>query len=42
MKEMDRYQHVDNIGKGSFGVITRVRRAEDGKVDTQVSDDAAH
>lgn len=30
--ELERYKHVDGIGKGSFGVITRVKRVGDGKV----------
>lgn len=29
---MDKYKLVSNIGKGSFGVISKVQRVEDGKV----------
>lgn len=31
VSEMDKYQLVSNIGKGSFGVISKVKRLEDGK-----------
>lgn len=30
--EMDKYKILSNIGKGSFGVIMKVQRLEDGKV----------
>lgn len=30
--ELDKYTIVSNIGKGSFGVISKVKRHEDGKV----------
>lgn len=30
--EMDKYRLVSNIGKGSFGVISKIQRIEDGKV----------
>lgn len=30
--EMDKYRLVSNIGKGSFGVISKVQRVEDNKV----------
>jgi serine/threonine protein kinase len=31
VSELDKYKHVSNIGKGSFGVISKVQRLEDGK-----------
>ncbi|KAL1412726.1 hypothetical protein Q8F55_000473 [Vanrija albida] len=31
ISEMDKYKLVSNIGKGSFGVISKVQRVEDGK-----------
>ena len=30
--ELAKYKLVSNIGKGSFGVISKVQRLEDGKV----------
>ena len=35
--EMDNYKMVSTIGKGSFGVITKVQRVEDGKVRVVIS-----
>jgi hypothetical protein len=32
VSELERYQLLSNIGKGSFGVISKVRRVEDGRV----------
>jgi len=32
VSELEKYQLISNIGKGSFGVISKVRRVEDGKV----------
>ena len=29
--ELDRYKLVSNIGKGSFGVISKVQRVDDGR-----------
>lgn len=29
--ELDKYKLVSNIGKGSFGVISKVQRLEDGR-----------
>ena len=29
--EMEKYRLVSNIGKGSFGVISKVQRVDDGK-----------
>jgi len=29
---MDKYELIENIGKGSFGVVSKVRRKADGKV----------
>lgn len=34
--EMDKYRLVENIGKGSFGVISKVQRIEDGKVGAEI------
>lgn len=31
VSELDKYRLVSNIGKGSFGVISKVQRIEDGK-----------
>jgi NIMA (never in mitosis gene a)-related kinase len=30
--ELEKYQLISNIGKGSFGVISKVRRVDDGRV----------
>lgn len=32
VSELEKYKLVSNIGKGSFGVISKVQRVEDGKV----------
>jgi hypothetical protein len=32
VSELEKYKHISNIGKGSFGVISKVQRIEDGKV----------
>lgn len=29
--ELQRYRFISNIGKGSFGIITRVERIDDGR-----------
>ena len=29
--EMDNYEKIEDIGKGSFGVVTKIRRKSDGK-----------
>jgi NIMA (never in mitosis gene a)-related kinase len=31
VSELERYKLVSNIGKGSFGVISKVQRVDDGK-----------
>jgi NIMA (never in mitosis gene a)-related kinase len=31
VSELDRYKLVSNIGKGSFGVISKVQRVDDGR-----------
>lgn len=31
VSELEKYKLVSNIGKGSFGVISKVQRIEDGK-----------
>jgi len=31
VSELDKYKLISNIGKGSFGVISKVQRVEDGK-----------
>lgn len=31
ISELDRYKLISNIGKGSFGVISKVQRIEDGR-----------
>lgn len=36
--EMDKYRLVSNIGKGSFGVISKIQRIEDGKVSSPRTD----
>lgn len=36
--EMEKYRLVSNIGKGSFGVISKVQRIEDGKVSVTLMD----
>lgn len=36
ISEMDKYRLVSNIGKGSFGVISKIQRIEDGKVSFNV------
>lgn len=33
--EADRYEALDIIGKGSFGIIRRVRRKSDGQVSSR-------
>jgi NIMA (never in mitosis gene a)-related kinase len=32
VSEMEKYKLVSNIGKGSFGVISKVQRVDDGRV----------
>jgi len=32
VSELEKYQLISNIGKGSFGVISKVKRVEDGRV----------
>lgn len=32
VSELEQYQLVSNIGKGSFGVISKVKRKDDGRV----------
>ncbi len=32
VSEMEKYKMLCNIGKGSFGVISKVQRVDDGKV----------
>lgn len=29
---MDKYEHLQVIGKGSFGLVSKIRRKADGKV----------
>lgn len=29
---MDKYEFIENIGKGSFGVVSKVKRKTDGKL----------
>lgn len=29
---MDNYEKIEDIGKGSFGVVTKIRRKSDGKL----------
>lgn len=31
VSELERYKLISNIGKGSFGVISKVQRVEDGR-----------
>ena len=38
ISELDRYKLVSNIGKGSFGVISKVQRVDDGKVSLKAYD----
>lgn len=33
--ELEKYKLVSNIGKGSFGVISKVQRVSDGKVSSR-------
>ena len=36
VSELDKYKLVSNIGKGSFGVISKVQRVDDGRVSTRL------
>ena len=29
---MDKYELIENIGKGSFGVVSKIKRKSDGKI----------
>jgi hypothetical protein len=34
--ELEKYRLINNIGKGSFGVISKVQRLNDGKVRSEL------